>query len=165
MSKLSAGLVMYRIRKGQLQVLLVHPGGPFWTKKDSGAWFVPKGEINRDEDQLSAAKREFEEETGLKPDGIFVPLGSVKQKSGKTITAWAFKGNCDPALIKSNTFTMEWPPKSGKQQQFPEIDRANFFTFEQAKGKIYPAELELLVRLKQLCNKRQSQKAFTVGAR
>jgi predicted NUDIX family NTP pyrophosphohydrolase len=153
MSKVSAGLVMFRVRGGQLEVLLVHPGGPFWIKKDSGAWFIPKGEVGPDEDQFSAAKREFEEETSLRPEGNFLSLGSVKHKSGKTVLAWAFEGDCDPAAIKSNTFTMEWPPKSGKQQQFPEIDRAAFFTVEHARDKIYPAEFELLGRLSQVCDK------------
>jgi predicted NUDIX family NTP pyrophosphohydrolase len=146
--KISAGLVMYRVRDGQLQVLLVHLGGPFWTRKDAGAWFIPKGELHPEEDQLSAAKREFEEETGLLPEGgAFLPLGSVKQKSGKVVWAWAFEGTCDPVTIKSNTFTMEWPPKSGKQRQFPEIDRAAFFTIEDAQRKIHPAEFEFLARL------------------
>jgi predicted NUDIX family NTP pyrophosphohydrolase len=149
MSKISAGLVMYRARDGRLEVLLVHPGGPFWARKDHGAWFIPKGEVNLEEDQLAAAKREFEEETSVRPEGSFLPLGSVKHKSGKTVLAWAFKGNCDTNSIKSNTFSMEWPPKSGKQRQFPEIDRAAFFTIEQAKDKIYPAEFELLNRLRQ----------------
>src|SRR5207249_252509 len=126
MGKLSAGLVMFRDHDGSIEVLLVHPGGPFWAKKDSGAWFVPKGEVNPEEDQFSAAMREFEEETSLKPEGTFIPLGSVKHKSGKTVIGWAFEGDCDPASIKSNTFKMEWPPKSGKQQVYPEIDRAAF---------------------------------------
>jgi len=152
MGKTSAGLVMYRTGRGGLEVLLVHPGGPFWAKKDARAWFIPKGEVNPGEDQLVAARREFEEETSLKPDGRFLPLGAVKNKSGKTIVAWAFQGDCDPGAIQSNTFAMEWPPKSGKRRDFPEVDRAAFFTIEQAKEMIHPSEAELLTRLQQICN-------------
>lgn len=150
MAKTSAGLILYRMQSGQLEVLLVHPGGPFWSKKDEGAWFVPKGELNVGEEPLAGAKREFEEETGLKPEGEFLALGSVKQKSGKTIVAWAFEGDCDPSSIKSNTFTIEWPPKSGRQQEFPEIDRAGFFTVTQAKAKMHPVEYPLVLRLHEL---------------
>jgi predicted NUDIX family NTP pyrophosphohydrolase len=150
MPKASAGLLMYRKRQGQLEVLLVHLGGPFWKKKDSGAWFVPKGEINPGEDELVAAQREFQEETGLVAAGELLSLGSVKHKSGKTVTAWAFAGDCDPTALKSNTFEMEWPPKSGKRAQFPEIDRAGFFTVERAKEKMHPAEFEFLTRVEKL---------------
>jgi predicted NUDIX family NTP pyrophosphohydrolase len=150
MSKISAGLLMYRVREGELEILLVHPGGPFWRTKDDGAWFIPKGEINPGEDHLAGAKREFEEETGLKPEGPFLPLGSVKQKSGKTVFAWTFAGDCDPALLKSNTFTMEWPPKSGLQQEFPEVDRADFFTLAQAKQKMHPVEFPFVASLQKL---------------
>ena len=150
MPKASAGLLMYRKRNGQLEVLLVHLGGPFWKKKDSGAWFVPKGEITSGESELLAAQREFQEETGLVPTGEFLSLGSVKHKSGKTVTAWAFAGDCDPASLKSNTFEMEWPPKSGKRAQFPEIDRAEFFTVDRAREKMHPAEFEFLTRLEKL---------------
>lgn len=150
MAKTSAGLILYRMQSGQLEVLLVHPGGPFWSKKDEGAWFVPKGELNVGEEPLAGAKREFEEETGLKPGGGFLALGSVKQKSGKTIVAWAFEGDCDPSSIKSNTFSIEWPPKSGRQQEFPEIDRAGFFTVPQAKAKMHPVEYPLVLRLHEL---------------
>jgi len=147
MAKKSAGLVMYRIRGGALEVLLVHLGGPLWGKKDAGAWFVPKGEIEPGEDEFAAAQREFEEETGFKSTGPFLALGSVKHKSGKTVTAWAFEGDCDPAALRSNTFTMEWPPRSGKHHEFPEVDRAAWFTIEAAREKIHPAEFELLDRL------------------
>lgn len=150
MAKTSAGLILYRMQGGKLEVLLVHPGGPFWSKKDEGAWFVPKGELNVGEEPLAGAKREFEEETGLKPEGEFLALGSVKQKSGKTIVAWAFEGDCDPSSIKSNTFTIEWPPKSGRRQEFPEIDRAGFFTVPQAKAKMHPVEYPLVLRLHEL---------------
>jgi predicted NUDIX family NTP pyrophosphohydrolase len=150
MPKASAGLLMYRKRNAQLEALLVHLGGPFWKNKDRGAWFVPKGEINPGEDQLVAAQREFQEETGLIPAGEFISLGSVKHKSGKTVTTWAFAGDCDPASLQSNTFEMEWPPKSGKRAQFPEIDRAEFFTIERAREKMHPAEFEFLNRLEKL---------------
>jgi predicted NUDIX family NTP pyrophosphohydrolase len=150
MAKNSAGLAMYRTRNGELEILLVHPGGPFWAKKDQGAWFLPKGELETGEEPLAAAQREFEEETGLQPKGTFVSLGSVRQKSGKTIRAWAFEGDCDPELLRSNTFTLEWPPKSGKRREFPEIDRAAFFTFEVARDKMHPVELELFTRLKKI---------------
>lgn len=147
MPKKSAGLLMYRVRDGPLEILLVHLGGPFWAKKDKGAWFLPKGEIASSEDELSAAQREFEEETGLVPAGPLVALGSVKHKSGKTVTAWAFEGDCDPSKLKSNTFTIEWPPRSGKQQEFPEIDRAAFFTIKEAQDKMHPAEFAFATRL------------------
>ena len=147
MAKKSAGLLMYRLRSGALEVLLVHLGGPFWAKKDDGAWFIPKGEINPQENPFAAAKREFEEETGVTPTGIFLALGDVRHKSGKTVVAWAFEGNCDPAAVRSNTFSMEWPPKSGKQQEFPEVDRAVFFTVEQAKEKMHPGEFEFVRRV------------------
>jgi predicted NUDIX family NTP pyrophosphohydrolase len=150
MAKTSAGLLMYREQNGQIEVLLVHLGGPFWKNKDRGAWFVPKGEINPGEDLLDAAKREFQEETGLVPRGDFLFLGSVKHKSGKTVHAWGFPGNCDPASLRSNTFEMEWPPKSGRMATFPEIDRAGFFTLEAAREKMHPAELEFLSRLKNI---------------
>jgi predicted NUDIX family NTP pyrophosphohydrolase len=153
MPKKSAGLLMYRVRDGKLEVLLVHLGGPFWTKKDAGAWFMPKGEAEPGEDELGAAKREFQEETGFDPGDELQPLGSVKHKSGKTVTAWAFEGDCDPAALKSNTFTIEWPPRSGKQREFPEIDRAAFFTIEAARAKIHPAELDLVERLALHCER------------
>ncbi len=136
MGKISAGLLMYRFRKGTLAVLLVHPGGPFWAKKDQGAWSIPKGEPASGEELLSAAKREFQEETGCKADGNFAPLAPLRQSSGKMIHAWALEGDFDPAALKSNLFSMEWPPGSGKQQQFPEIDRAAWFDLSQAKEKI-----------------------------
>src|ERR1700752_3937784 len=147
MGKVSAGLLMYRMRDGQYEVLLVHLGGPFWAKKDAGAWFIPKGEVNPGEDELAAAQREFEEETGLRPGPEFLPLGSVKHKSGKKVTAWAFAGDCDPASLRSNTFQMEWPPRSGKTKEFPEIDRAAFFLVEAARNKMHPAEFDFVSRL------------------
>jgi len=154
MAKVSAGLLMYRIRDQRIEVLLVHPGGPFWAKKDDGAWFIPKGEIAHEEDGLSAAKREFQEETGLEVSGELLPLGSTKHKSGKIVHVWAFEGNCDPSSIKSNTFKLEWPPRSGKEQEFPEIDRADFFTINEAKSKILSSESEFLDRLQGICAER-----------
>jgi predicted NUDIX family NTP pyrophosphohydrolase len=147
MEKTSAGLVLYRKRAGQYEFLLVHLGGPFWAKKDVGAWFVPKGEVNSGEDELAAAQREFQEETGVQAQGTFRPLGRVKHKSGKTVVAWAFEGDFDPSTLRSNTFEMEWPPRSGKKRTFPEIDRAEYFTFEAAREKMHAAEFELLCRL------------------
>ena len=149
MPKASAGLLMFRTAP-QLQVLLVHLGGPFWAKKDDGAWFVPKGEIEAGEDVLRAAQREFREETGIEPHGPFLALGSVKNKSGKTVTAWAFRGDADAAQIRSNTFGMEWPPRSGKQVEFPEVDRAAFFAVREARTKMNAAEAEFLARLQDL---------------
>jgi predicted NUDIX family NTP pyrophosphohydrolase len=136
MPKKSAGLLMYRRRHGSLEVFLVHPGGPFWQKKDVGSWSIPKGEYTADEDPLEVAKREFQEETRFKASGEFVPLTSRKQPSGKIITAWAFEGDCDASTIESNTFSMEWPPHSGKREEFPEVDRASWFSIPEAKKKI-----------------------------
>jgi predicted NUDIX family NTP pyrophosphohydrolase len=147
MAKVSAGLLMYRFRNGRLEVLLVHPGGPFWRNKDEGAWMIPKGEVEEGEDIFAAAQREFTEETGLKPSGKFVGLGEVKQRSGKHVHAWAFEGDCDPASIQSNAFEMEWPPKSGKRQSFPEVDRGAFFNLAEARRKILAAETPFLERL------------------
>ena len=144
----SAGLLMYRIKDEGLQVLAVHPGGPYWAKKDAGSWFVPKGEIEAGEDELSAAKREFQEETSISPAGPFVDLGEVAHKSGKRVRAWAFEGDCDPGTIVSNTFEMEWPPKLGKEQSFPEIDRAEFMNSARAQEKLHPVEYEFVERLR-----------------
>jgi predicted NUDIX family NTP pyrophosphohydrolase len=149
MAKTSAGLLMFRMAP-ELEVLLVHLGGPFWAKRDEGAWFVPKGEIEAGEDVLKAAVREFREETGLSPNEPFLALGSVKNKSGKTVTAWAFRGACDPGKVKSNTFRMEWPPRSGKTAEFPEVDRAAFFGLVEARVKMNAAEAEFLGRLEGL---------------
>jgi len=150
MSKRSAGLLMYRRRNGLLEVFLVHPGGPFWAKKDLGAWSIPKGEYADLEEPLAAAKREFEEETGIRPEGHFVPLKTIKQPGGKTVLTWAFEGDGDAAAIKSNTFSMEWPPHSGRQQDFPEVDRAGWFNIETAKQKILKGQSPILDELEQL---------------
>jgi predicted NUDIX family NTP pyrophosphohydrolase len=148
MPKHSAGLILYR-RGPNLQVLLAHPGGPFYARKDLGVWSIPKGEADPGEDLLAAARREFQEELGFSPDGELVPLGSVTLKSGKIVHAWAIEGDWDPTLIKSNAFPMEWPPHSGKQAEFPEVDRAQFFDIEEARRRINPAQAELLTRLQQ----------------
>ncbi len=149
-SKISAGLLMYRFKDGQLEVFLAHPGGPFFRNKDNGYWSIPKGEIDPHENDLDAAIREFTEETGIVPHGPFIPLNTVKQKSGKIVHAWAFAGNWDETTsIHSNSFEMEWPPHSGIKKQFPEIDRAAFFSTPQALEKINPAQQEFIRRLEQ----------------
>jgi predicted NUDIX family NTP pyrophosphohydrolase len=150
MPRVSAGLLMYRIHDGNLQLLLAHPGGPFFKNKDDGAWSIPKGEIEPGEDLLEAAKREFEEETGVTPTGPFTALRPVKQKGGKIVHAWAFEGDCDPSAIVSNTFTMEWPPKSGRQLGFPEIDRADFFDVAAARRKIKAGQEALIEELQRI---------------
>ncbi|PSN19246.1 NUDIX hydrolase [filamentous cyanobacterium CCP5] len=144
MVKKSAGLLMYRQYNGELQVLLVHPGGPYWAKKDWRAWSIPKGEIDPGEDGLMAAQREFEEETSIRPEGNFLPLASVRQSSGKIVMAWAFEGDCEAEAIASNTFEMEWPPRSGQMQRFPELDRAAWFPMEEARQRIIKAQAEFL---------------------
>ena len=149
-SRVSAGLLMYRLRDGGLQVFLVHPGGPYFQKKDAGAWSIPKGEPETGEDLLDAACREFREETGITPAGPFTVLQPVKQKGGKVVHAWAFEGDCSPGDIISNRFTMEWPPRSGQQIQFPEIDRADFFDLDDARQKINPAQVALLDELQEI---------------
>ena len=139
---------MYRIRNNQPEVLLVHPGGPFWQKKDAGAWTIPKGEIEEGEtDELAVAKREFEEETGLRPEGNFIALTSIKQKGGKTVAAWALEGDFDTSKLKSNTFRMPWPPRSEELQEFPEVDRAQWFSPAEARLKINPAQIPLIEEL------------------
>lgn len=150
MSRISAGIVMYRLCVDELQVLLVHPGGPYFVNKDDGSWSIPKGEAEPDEDLLTCAKRELAEETGVDLDGPFIPLKPVKQKGGKTVHAWACQGDCDPTTIASNMFTMEWPPRSGRQKEFPEIDRANFFNLADAKSKINAAQRALIDELEEI---------------
>lgn len=144
----SAGLLLFRHAGDELQVLLVHPGGPFWAKRDLGAWSIPKGECAEREDPRAAAWREFGEELGTPaPEGEALELGEVRQKAGKTVVAWAIAGDLDAEHITSNTFTMEWPPRSGKTQQFPEVDRAGWFGLAQARERIIPAQAALLDRL------------------
>jgi predicted NUDIX family NTP pyrophosphohydrolase len=148
MPKLSAGVLLYRVRDGAVEVLLVHPGGPFWAKKDLGAWSIPKGEYDQGQDPLAAALREFEEETGHQPPrDHLVELGTIRQRGGKVLTAWAVAGDLDPATVTSNTFTMEWPPRSGVQREFPEIDRAGWFDPGTAREKLLAAQAELVDRL------------------
>ena len=150
MPRQSAGLLMYRRRKGVVQVLLIHPGGPFWANKDAGAWSIPKGEFSGDENALTAARREFEEETGFLPAGRFVQLTPVKQPSGKVIHAWALEGDLDATAIRSNAFTLEWPPQSGVHQEFPEVDRAAWFTIEAAKEKIIKGQTNFIDELQRI---------------
>ena len=138
---------MYRVRGDELEFLLVHPGGPLWKAKDAGIWSIPKGEIHPGEDGLEAARREFEEELGFKAQEEFVELTPITQRGGKIVHAWAFAGDCDPSQIRSNTFSMEWPPHSGRTGTFPEVDRAAFFSLEQAKARINPAQTALLEEL------------------
>jgi predicted NUDIX family NTP pyrophosphohydrolase len=144
-------MLLYRKRDPTLEVLLVHPGGPLWGRRDLGAWSLPKGEYESGEDPLSAARREFAEELGLTPpDGQLYELGEVRQKSGKRVSAWAVEGDFDPERLASNTFALEWPPRSGRMQEFPEVDRAAWFTLEQARERINPAQVALLDRLERL---------------
>ena len=150
MVKKSAGLLTYRRHHGVLEVLLVHPGGPFWAKKDEGSWSIPKGEYTLEEDALAVAKREFQEETGFQASGKFIPLTPRKQPSGKMITAWAFEGDYDASAVRSNTFLIEWPPHSGKQQEFPEVDRAGWFTTPVAKGKMGKGQAGFLEELEEI---------------
>ena len=131
-------------------MLLVHPGGPFWAKKDAGAWSIPKGEIEEDEDALGAARREFQEETGTKAEGEFVSLQPVTQRGGKRILAWAFEGDFDPLQLHSSTFSMEWPPRSGQKRDFPEVDRAAWFTLDEARRRINPGQVPLVDELSNL---------------
>src|SRR5262245_59071993 len=145
--KESAGLLMYRLHDSILEVFLVHPGGPYWAKKDLGAWSIPKGEFAEEENCLDAAKREFQEETAVLPEGNFIALTPIKQPGGKLVHAWAFKGDCDAKAIVSNTFSIEWPPRSGKHQEFPEVDRAGWFTIEAAKEKILKGQASFLEEL------------------
>jgi predicted NUDIX family NTP pyrophosphohydrolase len=150
MARQSAGILLYRLKNKQPQVFLVHPGGPFWGKKDLGVWSIPKGEIEEHEDPLEVAIREFKEETGQMVSGNFIPLKPVKQKSGKIVFAWACEGEADEKNIISNEFEMEWPPKSGKMQSFPEVDRAEWFTFDLAREKINPGQLALIEQVELL---------------
>lgn len=150
-SRTSAGLAMYRRTEQGFEILLGHPGGPFFRKKDAGSWSIPKGLIDGDEAPLAAARREFTEETGVPtPAEGYKSLGEVQQKSGKVVRAWAFEGDCDPTVIVSNTFELEWPPRSGRIQTFPEIDRAAFFTFSEARLKINSAQAKFIDRLEEI---------------
>jgi predicted NUDIX family NTP pyrophosphohydrolase len=148
--KESAGIVMYRYRASELEIFLVHPGGPFWKNKDSGAWSIPKGEFEAGEDPLEAARREFHEETGFSVKGSFIALRPVQQPGGKVVHAWAVEGDCEAGSIKSNSFTMEWPPRSGQRKEFLEVDRAGWFGFSVAREKILKGQLPLLDELQRL---------------
>jgi predicted NUDIX family NTP pyrophosphohydrolase len=147
MSKKSAGLLLFRETAAGVEVLLVHPGGPFWARKDDGSWSIPKGEFADGEEPLAAAKREFEEEVGAPPVGDFIPLDPVRQPSGKLVLAWAVRADFDPSSLKSNTFSMEWPPRSGRQEEFPEVDRAAWFEVESARPKILKGQAPFLDQL------------------
>jgi predicted NUDIX family NTP pyrophosphohydrolase len=152
--KQAAGLLMYRQRQGSTEVFLIHPGGPFWKNKDLAAWSLPKGEYPPQEDPLSAAKREFQEETGfpvrVESETGFIPLTPVKQPGGTLVHAWAFEGDADPAAIKSNTFEQEWPPRSGKRQRFPEVDKAAWFSLEDALSRVHKGQVPLIQELKEI---------------
>ena len=147
MPKRSAGILMYRQHGAEPEVLLVHPGGPFWKNKDLGAWSIPKGEYTDAEDPLTVAKREFEEETGIRPHGESLPLGEVVQGGRKIVTAFALEGDFDPANLQSNTFELEWPPRSGRKATFPEVDRAQWFSPTDARRKILKGQAEFVTRL------------------
>jgi predicted NUDIX family NTP pyrophosphohydrolase len=152
MPKLSAGLLVYRLIAGEPEVLLVHPGGPYWVKKDDGSWSLPKGEYESDEDPLEVATREFREELGVDPPEAQEPafLGEVRQPGGKLVSAWALPGDLDVGVVRSNTFTMEWPPRSGRTAEFPEVDRAGWFDLETARRKLLRGQLGLLDRFSEL---------------
>jgi predicted NUDIX family NTP pyrophosphohydrolase len=147
MAKRSAGLLMYRLRNHDLEVFLVHPGGPFWAKKDMGAWSISKGEYVDGEDPLEAAKREFQEETGFAAQGTFLELGTVQQSGGKFVVAWAFEGDCDPGELVSNRCQIEWPPRSGRMLEIPEVDRGGWFSIAGARERILKSQAPFLDRL------------------
>jgi predicted NUDIX family NTP pyrophosphohydrolase len=153
MAKTSAGLLLYRCKDERLEVFLVHPGGPFWARKDAGAWSIPKGEVAAGEEPLATARREFREETGLSAEGAALALAPVRQKGGKTVHAFALAGDADPAQISSNRFVIEWPPRSGRQQEFPEIDRAGWFGLAEAELKLLEGQRGLLGQLANLLRK------------
>ena len=150
MAKQSAGIILYRHRDSALEIFLVHPGGPFWRNKDSGAWSIPKGEFEPGEDPLKAARREFHEETGCSVDGSFIALRPVRQAGGKIVHAWAVEGDCEAESIRSNSFTVEWPPRSGQRKEFLEVDRAGWFSLELAREKILKGQLMLLDELQRI---------------
>jgi predicted NUDIX family NTP pyrophosphohydrolase len=150
MERKSAGLLLYRHRNGALEVFLVHPGGPIWANRNTGAWSIPKGELDPDEDPLAAAQREFEEETGFKVEGFFTALTPVRQRNNKIVYAWAVEGDCDATFARSNTFSLEWPPHSGITREFPEIDRAAWFSMATAREKIFNGQIGLLDELEKV---------------
>jgi predicted NUDIX family NTP pyrophosphohydrolase len=146
-ARTSAGLLLFRRRPGGLEIFLAHPGGPFWAKKDAGAWTIPKGLVEEGEDPLASAVREFEEETGIRPAGPYIPLGTIRQKAGKQVHAWAFEGDADECAVTSNTVVVEWPRGSGRHMTIPEVDRCGWFEPEEARAKLNPAQAELVNRL------------------
>lgn len=150
MARQSAGVLAYRRRAGRVEIFLIHPGGPFWARKDEGAWSIPKGEFTSEEDPLHAAMREFQEETGFTLSGDFIPLAPIRQAGGKIVHAWVVEGDCDATAIRSNTFSMEWPPRSGRMQTFPEADRAGWFGLPEARLKILKSQRPLLEQLEYL---------------
>ena len=143
---------MYRLRESRVEVFLVHPGGPFWAKKDLGAWSIPKGEYATGEDPLDAARREFAEETGFAPSGEFIPLGTVRQSGGKLVSVWAVEGDCDPAQVKSNVCMIEWPPRSGRKIEIPEVDQAGWFSLDEARERILKSQAPVIDLLLQRLN-------------
>jgi predicted NUDIX family NTP pyrophosphohydrolase len=153
----SAGILLYRKRPAGVQVMLVHPGGPFWARKDEGAWSIPKGLAEDGEDLLAAAKREFFEETGMNVDGEFLDLGAYKQPGGKMIVAWGCEGDFDPALLKSNPFSMEWPPHPGKEAEFPEVDKGDWFDLDEAFAKVSKGQRPIIVALVEMLNAKLSR--------
>jgi predicted NUDIX family NTP pyrophosphohydrolase len=152
-------LLVFR-RRREVEVLLVHPGGPFWAKKDDRAWSIPKGEFPPAEDPLAAARREVQEETGCRVSGDFIPLTPLKQPGGKLVHAWAVEGDCDVTVVRSNTFTLEWPPRSGRHRQFPEVDRAGWFAPAAARAKILPGQAPFLDELEEILEKRRPPKSL-----
>jgi predicted NUDIX family NTP pyrophosphohydrolase len=155
MPKQSAGLLLFRVVAGNLEVLLVHPGGPFWAKKDDGSWSIPKGELSEGEDPFEAAIREFKEELGSSVTGKAIPLKPLRQPSGKIIYAWGVNGDFDTTTLKSNTFSIEWPPKAGQQREFPEVDRAAWFEIEEAKRKIHQGQVPLMEELERMVSEKR----------
>jgi predicted NUDIX family NTP pyrophosphohydrolase len=151
--KRAAGILIYRRAANGLEVFLVHPGGPLWKNKDAGAWSIPKGLLDEGEDPLACARREFQEETGFAVDGDFVSLGTFRQPSGKEVLAWAVEGDCDAVKVKSNLFEMEWPPRSGRMQSFPEVDRGGWFSPDEAREKLLAGQRPILERLLEMCDK------------
>jgi predicted NUDIX family NTP pyrophosphohydrolase len=152
MPKRSAGLLLYRRHEFGLEVFLVHPGGPYWSKKDLGAWSIPKGEYTDAEDPLAAARREFLEETGFSVDGVYVALGSIRQTGGKVVSVWALEGDCDPSKLTSNLCQLQWPPRSGKTIEFPEVDRGAWFSLHEAHDRILASQAPMLLRLAEAVN-------------
>jgi predicted NUDIX family NTP pyrophosphohydrolase len=156
MKRRSAGLLMYRVRSGNVEVFLVHPGGPFWAQKDAGAWTVPKGEYSAEEEAFAAAQREFHEETSFVAEGPFLALGEIQQKGGKIVIAWAFEGDCNPSDLQSNTCVIEWPPRSKREMVIPEVDRGDWFTEDEARERIREEQRTFLSRLNELVAGRQA---------